>query len=216
MSGKLVLVRHGESVWNALGKWTGWSNIGLSEKGKHDAELVGEKIADIKFPIIFTSELKRTHQTLSHILKTHGQADENFKSMTLSRRELNERDYGDYTALDKWNVKEKLGEERFNAIRRNYDEPIPHGETLHDVYNRVVPFYQDEILPYLERGLNVLVVAHGNSIRALVKYIENISDADISKFEMTFDTILIYTVDEQGHTATREVRKIDIEKSGKA
>lgn len=200
MSGKLVLLRHGESEWNLLGKWTGWTDVSITEKGASDARKMGELLKDIHFDDIYTSKLKRTIETLQNVLQTQGQADAPYESV----QALNERDYGDYTGLNKWDVKAKVGEEKFNAIRRNYDEPIPNGETLHMVYDRVVPWYKEVVVPKLLAGDNVLLAAHGNSIRALVKYIESISDDDIAHFEMKFGTILEYTVDDQGKMATRQ------------
>lgn len=199
MSGKLVLVRHGESEWNLLGKWTGWTDVSITEKGANDAKKMGELLEGIHFDSIYTSKLKRTVETMENVLVTQGQAGAPYEAVEA----LNERDYGDYTGLNKWEVKEKLGEEKFNAIRRNYDEPIPNGENLHMVYDRVVPWYREVIVPKLLAGENVLLVAHGNSIRALVKYIESISDEGISHFEMVFGTILEYTVDNDGKMVDR-------------
>lgn len=199
MSGKLVLVRHGESEWNLLGKWTGWTDVSITEKGANDAKKMGELLKDIHFDDVYTSKLKRTIETMENVLETQGQSGASYEAVEA----LNERDYGDYTGLNKWEVKEKLGEEKFNAIRRNYDEPIPNGENLHMVYDRVVPWYREVIVPKLLAGENVLLVAHGNSIRALVKYIESISDEGISHFEMVFGTILEYTVDNDGKMVDR-------------
>ncbi|MBI3069894.1 MAG: 2,3-bisphosphoglycerate-dependent phosphoglycerate mutase [Candidatus Levybacteria bacterium] len=109
---------------------------------------------------------------------------------------LNERDYGEFTGKNKWQIKEEVGDEEFLKIRRGFDHPIPGGETLKDVFSRVVPYYQAQILPYLKNGKNVLIVAHGNSLRALVKYLENISDADISGLEIETGEILIYEIDQ--------------------
>lgn len=209
MSGKLVLVRHGESEWNLLGKWTGWTDIGLTDKGASDAEKMGELIKDIHFDDIYTSKLKRTVETMQSVLKTQGQAGAPYESVA----ELNERDYGDYTGMNKWEVKDRVGEEKFNAIRRNFDEPIPGGETLHMVYDRVVPWYRQVIVPKLMKGDNVLLVAHGNSIRALVKYIESISDEGIAKFEMAFGVVLEYTVDAGGKMINKVEKKADISKT---
>lgn len=209
MSGKLVLIRHGESEWNLLGKWTGWTDVSLTEKGANDAKKMGELIRDIKFDEIYTSKLKRSIETMRNVLETQGQAGHESTSV----EQLNERDYGDYTGMNKWDVKEKVGDVKFNAIRRNFDEPIPNGETLHDVYNRVVPWYQNNIVPKLLNGENILFVAHGNSIRALVKYIQSISDEDIAHFEMVFGTVLIYTVDDEGKCATRKELHADITKT---
>ena len=123
--------------------------------------------------------------------------------------ELDERDYGIYTGKNKWQVKEAIGEEAFQKLRRSWDYPFPEGETLKDVYERSAPYYKNTILPLLNAGKSVLVVAHGNSIRSLVKYIENISAADIGHVEMIFGTALIYEVDAAGHMVTKAVRKID-------
>lgn len=208
-SGKLVLARHGESEWNLAGKWTGWTDVSITDKGAADARKMGELLTDFKFDEVFVSKLKRTIETAENILSTQGQPDLELQAV----EPLNERDYGDYTGLNKWDVKEKVGEDTFNAIRRNYDEPIPNGETLHDVYDRVVPWYQAEILPKLLAGENILFVAHGNSIRALVKYIESISDKDIAKFEMVFGTILIYQVNSNGKESDKQELHTTIEQT---
>ncbi len=208
-SGKLVLTRHGESEWNLAGKWTGWTDVSITDKGAADARKMGELIRDIHFDVIYTSELKRTVETMQQILDTQGQTDMDYTK----EKVLNERDYGEYTGLNKWEVKDRLGEEKFNAIRRDYDEPIPGGETLHDVYDRVVPWYRDVIVPELNAGKNVLFVAHGNSIRALVKYIESISDEGISEFEMVFGTVLIYQVDGDGKETDKQELHAAIEQT---
>lgn len=206
MSGKLVLIRHGESEWNLQGRWTGWTDVGITPKGAADARKMGELLRSIHFDEAYTSRLKRTVETFQNVVATQGQPELPHKQVEA----LNERDYGDYTGLNKWEVKAKVGDDKFNAIRRNYDEPIPGGETLHMVYDRVLPWYRAELLPKLLRGENVMLVAHGNSIRALVKYIENISDTDIAKFEMVFGTILVYTVDETGRMVDRQTLKAEI------
>jgi 2,3-bisphosphoglycerate-dependent phosphoglycerate mutase len=203
--GRLIITRHGESEWNATGQWTGLTDVNLTAKGMHEAELMGEKLKDIHIDYAYTSEQIRTVQTLRGILKTQGQAD-----LAYSRRgAINERDYGEYTGLNKWEVKEQVGEEAFNGIRRDWAYPVPGGETLQDVYRRAVPFLQNEVLPRLRAGENILLVGHGNSIRSLIKYIENIGDQDVSKVEMIFGTILIYQLDNEGHIAHKEERKID-------
>lgn len=209
MSGKLVLMRHGESEWNLLGKWTGWTDVSLTSKGASDALKMGELVKDIKFDEIYTSKLKRSIETMQQVMKVQGQDNPAYTAVS----ELNERDYGDYTGLNKWDVKTKVGDEKFNAIRRNFDEPIPNGETLHDVYNRVVPWYREQIVSKLQQGENILFVAHGNSIRALVKYIDSISDADIAHFEMKFGTVLEYQVDAEGRAVSREEMHADIEQT---
>jgi 2,3-bisphosphoglycerate-dependent phosphoglycerate mutase len=203
--GKLIIVRHGESEWNATGQWTGLTDVNLTPKGMHEAELMGEALKDMRFDHAYTSEQIRTVQTLEGLLKGQGQTD-----LSYDRRwGINERDYGEYTGLNKWEVKEQVGEDAFNGIRRDWAYPVPGGETLQDVYKRAVPFLQKEVLPRLQKGENVLLVAHGNSIRALIKFIENVNDQDIAKVEMIFGTILIYDLTKDGHIANKEERKID-------
>jgi 2,3-bisphosphoglycerate-dependent phosphoglycerate mutase len=203
--GKLLIARHGESEWNATGQWTGLTDVHLTDKGRHEGELMGLEIKDFHLDFAYVSEQVRTLETLHAMLKTHGQRDLRYER----RWGINERDYGEYTGLNKWEVKEKVGEEEFNGIRRNWSHPIPGGETLENVYNRAVPFYLKEVVSRLKQGENVLIVSHGNSIRALMKYIERINDQDISKVEMIFGTILIYEVDEQGRKLHKEVRNIE-------
>lgn len=206
ISGYLVLVRHAESEWNALGKWTGRTDVHITEKGRHEAGLVGEAIKDIELHHAYSSELTRTVETLISLLdKTTD------KEVTHERSaSLNERDYGEYTGMNKWEVLEQLGEETFTGIRRGWDHPIPGGETLQMVYERAVPFYKEHILPRLLAGENVLIVSHGNTIRSLVKYLEKISDEGIADVEMHFGEILIYKVDPSGHKVSKETRQVDV------
>lgn len=203
--GKLIIVRHGESEWNATGQWTGLTDVHLTAKGRHEAHLMGAKLHDVHIDHAFTSEQIRTVETLQELLKAQGQTNTPYDR----RWGINERDYGEYTGLNKWEVKEQVGEDAFNAIRRNWDYPVPGGETLKNVYRRTVPFFQKEVLPYLAAGKNVLLVAHGNSIRSLIKYIEKISDTDIAKVDFIFGTILLYDLDKDGHMIHKEIRKID-------
>ena len=185
----LILVRHTESEWNEKGLWTGLTDIGLSENGKEKARQVGEKLKGISFDFAFTSVLIRAKQTLDEI--------KNVLSLqnlpTVENSALNERDYGIYTGKNKWEIQKEVGVEEFKKIRRGWDFPIPKGETLKDVYNRVIPYYQNEILPKLKEGKNVLIVAHGNSLRALVKYLENLSDTDVEKLEIPTGEIYVYS-----------------------
>lgn len=199
----LILIRHGESEWNAKGIWTGWKDIPLTEKGKEEARKAGAVLKDIKIDVAFTSKLIRTKQTLNEIKKILNL--ENIK--VIEDEALNERDYGDYTGKNKWEIKEKIGKEEFIKIRRDWDYPIPKGESLKDVYNRTVPYFIKKILPILMSGKNVLVSAHGNSIRALAKYIDNISDENISKLEVATGEVYIYTIDEKGNIVYKEIRK---------
>lgn len=200
----LVLVRHGESEWNKAGLWTGWTDIGLSEKGREEAKRAGQNLQDVEFDLAFTSPLIRAKETLEIIKKELG--IENLP--TEANTALDERHYGIYTGKNKWQLKEKLGEEKFLKIRRGWDVPIPGGETLKDVYQRVVPFYEQHILPELNTGKNVLISAHGNSLRALVKFLENISDEDIPNLEISTGEIYIYQIDNNGKMISKKIKKV--------
>ena len=203
--GKLLVVRHAESEWNALGKWTGTRDVHLSEKGFHEAGQLGLAFPDIKIDQAYTSQQIRTRETLEGILDASGQ----FEAPVERVAAINERDYGDETGLNKWEVKEKLGDEMFNKMRRDWDFPIPNGETLKQVFARAYPFYRDVVVPKLRSGQNVLIVAHGNSIRALMHYIESIPEDKIGEVEMLFGTIVEYDVDTDGKMVNKKLHTID-------
>ena len=198
----LVLVRHGESTWNAKGIWTGWQDPPLSQKGMEEAKQAGELLRDIRFDLAYTSDLLRAQQTLSEIKKTLG-----VEIPTVETTTLRERNYGDYTGKNKWDISKKLGEEGFKKLRRGWNIPIPNGETLKDVYERVIPYYQQEILPNLEQGKNVLISAHGNSLRALVKYLDELSDSEVENLEIATGEAIVYQIDNDGKVISKEIRK---------
>lgn len=209
--GKLVVVRHTESEWNETGKWTGITDVHLSQKGFHDAGKFGVALRelDIQIDQSFCSQQIRTLETLEGILDASQQFD-----VPIEREEaINERDYGGYTGKNKWEMKELLGEERFNKIRRGWEEPIPDGETLKMVYDRVLPFYKERVVPLLNAGKNVLIVAHGNSIRAMMKYIESLDTKQLESLEMLFGVIVVYDVDEDGKSVKRSEKAIDATKT---
>jgi 2,3-bisphosphoglycerate-dependent phosphoglycerate mutase len=205
-TGLLVISRHTESEWNLLGKWTGLNDVDLTEKGQQEAEQIGEMLKDLRFDVVYTSEQRRTHQTLAGILKgsVHPDVPHHIHGA------VNERDYGDLTGKNKWEVQEEIGEEAFKGIRRGWDYPVPGGETLKDVYARVVPFFDEEVLPQLKAGKNVLMVAHGNSIRALIKHLEEIHEDMIAEVEMSFGQVLLYHITPDGSVDKKEIRQIDI------
>lgn len=198
----LVLVRHGESEWNAKGLWTGWTDISLSEKGKEEANQAGEALKDIHFDLAYTSTLQRAKQTLTGIQQITGQTD----LPTTEDKALNERDYGELTGKNKWEVKEQVGDEEFTKIRRSWDYPPPKGESLKMVYERVLPYYEKEILPKLKEGKNIIIAAHGNSLRALIKFLDNISDTDIPNFELATGGVYVYQIDSEGKVINKDVR----------
>jgi 2,3-bisphosphoglycerate-dependent phosphoglycerate mutase len=208
-TGKLILVRHAESEWNKLGKWTGLTDVHLTDKGQQDATLLGEALKDIDIDVVYCSEQVRTLETAQTILRVAKKDKVEIKRSKL----LNERDYGEYTGLNKWEVLDKLGDDIFHQIRRSWDYPIPGGETLKMVFARSVPFYKQYIVPQLHDGKTILITSHGNTLRSLIKYLEKISDEGIGHVEMPFDNIYIYTVSEEGHAVEKEKRTIQIEKS---
>ena len=191
--GKLVLIRHTESEWNACGVWSGIADVGLSEKGKQDYQYLGTtlKKLGIKIDVGIHTKLSRTEETLKGICQVLGDDD----ITVICDDGVMERDYGQYTGQDKWKLKEELGEEHWQQIRRGWDVPVPNGETLKMVYERVVPAYQERILPLLKKGKNVLVVGHGNSFRALMKHLETIPDDAIERVEMLLNQIVVYEID---------------------
>lgn len=203
--GKLILARHHESEWNKLGLWTGMRDRHLTEYGFKKSEEMGSLIKEFTIGEAFASMQVRSIETLSSMLDSMGQ----YKVPLHYSAALNERDYGDYTGKNKWDMQKLIGEERWENVRREWDCPIPNGETLKMVSGRVLPYFLKEILPHIKAGKDVLVVAHGNSCRALIKYMEKISDKDIGGVEMPFGGILIYDLDSSGHSLNKEVRMVE-------
>lgn len=190
---KLILVRHGESEWNKLGIWTGSVDVALSEKGFEEARKAGDVLRDEKIDFAFVANMLRAQQTFHSLCERLGYTPPFEKAP-----ELNERDYGIYTRKSKWEVKEQIGDEEFLKLRRGWDTPVPGGETLKDVYNRVVPYYKGKILPHLSSGETVLISAHGNSLRSLMKFIEKASDEDIAHIEIGIGQAIEYEIDDTG------------------
>lgn len=201
----LVLIRHGESVWNAQGKWQGWQDIPLSEKGRMEAKIAASVLTDIKFDIAFTSDLIRAKETLEIIKKELNI----FELTTISEPAFKERHYGIYTGKVKWEIQKMLGEKEFKRLRRAWDAPIPQGESLKNVYERVIPKFEEHIKPAIEKGLNILFVAHGNSNRSLIKHLEKISDEQISQIEIATGEVLIYKLDIKGKVVGKEKRIVN-------
>lgn len=205
MMGKLILARHHESEWNKLGKWTGKRDRHLTEYGFEKSNDMGLLIQDMKVDQAFASMQVRSIETLSCMLNVCNR----FEVPTEHSAALNERDYGDYTGKNKFEMEEMLGEEEYKRLRRGWDYPIPNGESLKMVYERTVPYFMEKILPRVKEGKNVLVVAHGNSLRSLIKYVEQISDEGIADVEMPFGAILVYDLDADGHMTHKEIRKTE-------
>lgn len=207
---QLILVRHGKSTWNALGKWTGHTDVELTEEGRIEAKRAAEAIRDIELHKAHTSLLKRAHQTFEEIKNALGLHSLEVKT----HHALNERDYGVYTGMNKWEVKEKIGDEEFKKLRRGWDVAIPNGESLKDVYERVVPYYESVILPDIGAGYTTLVVAHGNSLRALVKHLEKLDEMQVAELEMGTGEAFCYEMDETGRVIERTIRAANAGKLG--
>jgi 2,3-bisphosphoglycerate-dependent phosphoglycerate mutase len=176
----LVLFRHGQSVWNLENKFTGWVDVGLSEKGWNEAKTAGEKLKGFHFDEAYASALKRAQDTLTVVLETIGQ-----KNIPVTHHKaLNERMYGDLQGLNKAETAEKFGDEQVLIWRRSYDVAPPNGESLKDTAARVIPYFDQEIAPKLKAGKNIVVAAHGNSLRALVMHLESLSPEQILEFEI--------------------------------
>lgn len=191
---KIVLMRHGESLWNKKGLWTGWQDSDLSFKGKKEAKDAAVKLKNMDFHLFFTSDLKRAYKTME-IIKKELKLDH---LPTVKHTALKERHYGEYSGKNKWQIKKKVGLDMFKQIRRGWNTPIKKGETLKEVFERVVPYFQKAIMPHLKKNKNILLVAHGNSIRALVKHFEGISDENISEVEIRTGEAIIYETDKSG------------------
>jgi len=199
----LVLVRHGQSEWNLQNLFTGWRDVGLTDKGIAEARAAGRqlKALGLRFDIAFTSALTRAQHTLDLMLDELGQ-----RSIPILRDQaLNERDYGDLSGLNKDDARRKWGEEQVHVWRRSYDVAPPGGESLKDTAARVLPYYLQEILPRVLRGERVLVSAHGNSLRALVMVLDRLSPQEIVKRELATGVPLIYRLNTDSTVAERQV-----------
>lgn len=217
----LMLMRHGQSRWNAENRFTGWVDVTLSVLGLKEAEESGNKLKEISIDVAFTSELIRAQQTLFTILSkqnktgivVHSSSKDplSLSSNLLTPEDipiyethrLNERHYGILQGLDKAEVRAKFGEEQTLQWRRGYKACPPEGESLEDVYKRAVPYFKETIMPFVASGKNVIVSAHGNSLRAIVKYIENISDDEIVNLDIPTGEVVMYEF-EAGQVSRRQ------------
>ncbi|ORY76921.1 histidine phosphatase superfamily [Leucosporidium creatinivorum] len=201
---ELVLVRHGESEWNKLNLFTGWKNPELTEKGRGEALKGGQalkKAGETKYDVAYSSVLKRANDTLDIILKEIGQ-----EGLEIIKSEkLNERDYGELTGLNKDDARKKWGEEQVHIWRRSYDVPPPGGESLELTAARTLPYYEAEILPRLQKGEKVLVAAHGNSLRAIIKSLEGLTGDEIVNVELATGVPIVYKIDAQGKVLSKEI-----------
>lgn len=197
----LVLVRHGQSEWNALNLFTGWKDPGLTDQGRQEANQAGQLIQSLNldFDVMFTSALVRAQLTgdiiLNIIKQTH--------IPTIKNQALNERNYGDLAGLNKDDARAKWGAEQVQIWRRSYDTPPPGGESLKDTGERVMPYFNQEILPLIKKGQNILISAHGNSLRSMIKFLDNISDTEIVELEIPTGAPIHFTFNEHGDVDSR-------------
>ncbi|MCB0702686.1 MAG: 2,3-bisphosphoglycerate-dependent phosphoglycerate mutase [Candidatus Kapaibacterium sp.] len=189
---KLVCIRHGQSQWNKENRFTGWVDVELSELGIKEAEEAGNILKNYKFDKIFTSALKRAIRTAEIIIEVAG-----FDSIEMiSNSALNERHYGDLQGLNKAEIGEKVGAEQLHIWRRSFDVAPPNGESLKDTLDRVLPYYEKEIAPLIKEGKDILISAHGNSLRALTMHIEGVSKEEISDINIPTGKPYVYEFDE--------------------
>lgn len=221
----MVLVRHGQSQWNLENRFTGWVDVPLSAKGSEEATSAGRKLRDIHFDAIYVSHLMRAIQTLHYILLEltdnripivyheekrihdweHYSGEKEKEIPVYQSVDLAERYYGDLQGLNKAETMKKYGDAQVHLWRRSYDINPPNGESLKDTCDRTIPYYKNHILPKLQEGKNILVVAHGNSLRSITKYVENISDTEIPTVEIPTGVPIIYTFDSQMKLQKKEL-----------
>lgn len=188
---QLVLIRHGQSQWNLENKFTGWIDIPLSPKGEEEAREAGEKIKNFKFDKVYTSVLDRAIKTYEIAAKVAG-----FENLPVEKdKALNERMYGDLQGLNKDDMRKKFGAEQVHLWRRSYDVQPPNGESLKNTAERVLPYWHSHIEPDLKAGKNILVVAHGNSLRALIMHLDKLTGEEVVKLEIPTGVPILYEFD---------------------
>jgi 2,3-bisphosphoglycerate-dependent phosphoglycerate mutase len=193
--GRLVLLRHGESQWNLENRFTGWVDVPLSPKGWQEAREAGQKLMGYKFDRAYTSVLTRAIDTLNIVLEVTGQT-----GIPIEKDQaLNERMYGDLQGLDKAETALKYGDHQVKLWRRSYDIRPPGGESLKDTADRVLPYYERCILPEILAGKTILVSAHGNSLRALVMRLDQLSPGQVLELNIPTGAPLLYEFDEAGN-----------------
>lgn len=197
---RLVLLRHGESQWNLENRFTGWIDVPLSPKGMEEAKAAGEKLRGYTFDRAFTSVLTRANETLRIVLETLGQTN-----IPIDKdKALNERMYGELQGLNKTETAKKFGDEQVKIWRRSFDVRPPGGESLKDTAERVLPYYEARIRPYLAKGETVLIAAHGNSLRALVMQLDQLSREQVLELNIPTGAPLCYELNADGTVLSRK------------
>ena len=192
--GRLVLVRHGQSQWNLENRFTGWVDVPITEKGAEEARRAGAALKGQRFDLAYTSKLARAQQTLALILEAVGQKD----LPTHASEAINERHYGELQGLDKAETAKKYGDQQVHIWRRSYDVAPPGGESLKDTAARAVPYFRETILPQARAGKNVLVAAHGNSLRAIVMDLEGLTKEQVMELNIGTCEPIVYDIDPAG------------------
>ncbi|MBI4517967.1 MAG: 2,3-bisphosphoglycerate-dependent phosphoglycerate mutase [Deltaproteobacteria bacterium] len=197
----LVLLRHGESQWNLENRFTGWVDVPLTDKGREEARRAGEKLRDIHFDCAFTSVLQRANETLAIVLQVIGQA-----GIPIERDQaLNERHYGDLQGLNKAETAEKFGKEQVHLWRRSYNIAPPGGESLQDTAARTLPYFESKIVPALKTGNNVLVAAHGNSLRSIVMQLDQLTRQQVLELNLATGVPVVYEFDMKMRIVSKRV-----------
>tara|TARA_B100000945_G_C20391333_1_gene602413 strand:+ start:968 stop:1567 length:600 start_codon:yes stop_codon:yes gene_type:complete len=191
----LILIRHGQSIWNAANLFTGWENVGLSQKGILEAKNAAEELTNINFDSVFTSELIRAQKTAEILIEGNSQTK---PTSIISDLRLNERHYGDLQGMNKDDARKEFGEEQVHIWRRSFDIPPPNGESLKMTAERTLPCFDELIMPELKLNKNVLVSAHGNSLRSIVMKLEQIDENSIVKLEIPTGVPRIYSFENDG------------------
>ena len=191
---RLVLLRHGESQWNLENRFTGWVDVPLSPKGIEEAKQAGEKLRGLTFDRAFTSVLTRANETLRLVLEAIGQT-----TIPIEKdKALNERMYGDLQGLNKAETAKKYGDAQVKIWRRSYDVKPPGGESLKDTAERALPYYEKMIKPHLMKGETIIIAAHGNSLRALVMELDQLSKEEVLELNIPTGVPLLYELDDSG------------------
>lgn len=197
---KLILVRHGQSLWNVEDRFTGWVDVPLTAKGVDEALSAGKKLAGTSISVAYTSGLQRAQRTLDLILEGMGVSVPIIRDPT-----LNERHYGDLQGLNKAKTAEKFGDEQVKIWRRSYDIPPPNGESLKDTAARTLPFFERAILGDIAQGKDVLVVAHGNSNRSIVMKLDSLSEAEVLELNLGTAVPLVYDLTVDGSVVSKSI-----------
>lgn len=197
---QLVLIRHGQSIWNLENRFTGWVDVPLSCEGREEAKRAAHHLGSMKFHVAYTSALRRAQDTLTIILDTLA-----WDLPVIRDQALNERHYGDLQGLNKDELRQKFGAEQVKIWRRSYDVPPPGGEALKDTAARTLPFFERCIMGDIRQGKNVLVVAHGNSNRSIVMKLDNLSGEEVVQLELATGVPLIYEIEPDGTVTSRKL-----------